>query len=38
MRVKGQKCRVAGYVDGNTFFIVFLDRDHKFYIAEKKYT
>lgn len=38
MRVKGQKCRVAGYVEGNTFFIVFIDRDHKFYIAEKKHT
>lgn len=38
MNVKGQKCRVAGYVDGNTFFIVFLDREHRFFVTEKKHT
>lgn len=38
MNVKRQKCRVAGYVDGNTFFIVFLDREHKFWKTEKKHT
>ena len=34
--VKGQKGRVAGYVDGNVFYIVFLDKEHKFYKMRKK--
>ena len=29
--VGGQKHRVAGYVIGNVFYIVFLDKDHKFW-------
>ena len=30
--------RVAGYMSGNTFFIVFLDSDHKFWKSDKKRT
>lgn len=30
--------RVAGYMSGNTFFIVFLDSNHKFWKSEKKRT
>lgn len=30
--------RVAGYMSGNTFFIVFLDSNHKFWKSEKKGT
>lgn len=29
--IGGQKARVAGYVYENTFYIVFLDKDHKFF-------
>ena len=36
--VKGQKGRVAGHIMGNIFYIVFLDKDHRFYITEKKNT
>ncbi len=38
MKVKGQKGRVAGYVDGHIFYVVFLDSEHKFYPSEKKNT
>ena len=34
----GGKVRVAGYLSGNTFYIVFLDSEHKFYISSKKHT
>ena len=32
------KERVAGYLDDNVFYIVFLDKDHKFWITKKKHT
>jgi hypothetical protein len=38
MRINGQKGRVAGYVVGNVFYVVFLDSEHKFYPSEKKNT
>lgn len=34
----GGKPRVAGFVSENTFYIVFLDSEHKFWISEKKHT
>lgn len=36
--VKGQKGRVAGYVIGNVFYVVFLDQNHRFWVTEKKGT
>jgi hypothetical protein len=33
--IGGQKARAAGYVDGNTFYVVFLDKDHLFYKMKK---
>ncbi|OCH57632.1 hypothetical protein A6D98_18980 [Aliivibrio fischeri] len=30
--------RVAGYLSENTFYIVFLDSRHRFWISEKKHT
>lgn len=38
MKVKGQKGRVAGYIDGHIFYVVFLDAEHKFFPSEKKNT
>lgn len=38
MKIKGQKPRVAGYIDGHIFYVVFLDFDHKFYPSTKKNT
>ena len=29
--IGGQKARVAGYVHENVFYIVFLDKEHKFF-------
>lgn len=29
---------IAGHIFKNTFYVVFLDKDHKFYISEKKNT
>ena len=29
---------IAGHIFKNTFYIVFLDRDHRFWISEKKHT
>lgn len=29
------KERVAGYIEDNIFYIVFLDKDHRFWISEK---
>ena len=29
---------LGGFIQGNTFFIVFLDKEHKFWISEKKHT
>lgn len=37
-KIKGQKGRVAGYIDGHTFYVVFLDKDHDFWITDKKNT
>ena len=36
--VKGQKGRVAGYVIGNVFYVVFLDQNHRFWVTEKNGT
>ena len=36
--VIGGKERVAGYLEDNTFYIVFLDKDHRFWISPKKHT
>ncbi len=30
------KIRVCGYLDDNIFYIVFLDKEHQFWITEKK--
>lgn len=35
MDIKGQKGRVAGHVIGNVFYVVFLDKEHRFYITGK---
>lgn len=32
------KVVLGGFVQGNTFFVVFLDKDHQFWISEKKHT
>lgn len=37
-KINGQKGRVAGYVSGHTFYVVFLDMNHRFWITEKKHT
>jgi len=37
-RISGQKARVCGYVQENTFYIVFLDKNHDFWPTEKKHT
>jgi len=34
-KIGGQKARVAGYMCNNVFYIVFLDKEHKFYKSEK---
>lgn len=34
-RIGGQKARIAGYMVDNVFYIVFLDKEHKFYKSEK---
>ncbi len=33
--IGGQKHRVAGYIVDNIFYVVFLDKDHKFYKTNK---
>ena len=35
--VKGKE-RIVGYIAENVFYIVFLDKDHRFWISEKKHT
>lgn len=35
-RIGGQKGRVAGFLRDNVFYLVFLDKDHDFYLSEKK--
>jgi hypothetical protein len=37
MHVQGEEC-VAGHIIGNVFYVVFLDRHHKFWPTEKKHT
>ena len=37
LRIQGKE-RVAGYLEDNVFYIVFLDKDHRFWISEKKHT
>lgn len=32
------KAVLVGFISGNTFFVVFLDKDHEFWICEKKHT
>jgi hypothetical protein len=34
--IKGQKGRVAGYISGNVFYVVFFDKDHKFWRMKNK--
>lgn len=34
--IGGQKARVAGYVNGSVFYVVFLDKDHRFYITKDR--
>ena len=39
LEIKGkQKLRIAGYMEDNVFYIVFLDKNHRFWITEKKHT
>lgn len=33
--IGGQKHRVAGYMIENVFYIVFLDKEHQFYLSQK---
>ncbi len=37
IRIKGKE-RIAGYVEEHVFYVVFLDKDHRFWITEKKNT
>lgn len=37
-KLTGQKVRVAGHIIDNIFYIVFLDKNHKFWPVEKKHT
>ncbi|WP_062326891.1 hypothetical protein [Treponema endosymbiont of Eucomonympha sp.] len=32
------KVRIAGHIIANVFYIVFLDKNHEFFISEKKHT
>lgn len=32
------KIRIGGYLEDNVFYIVFLDKDHRFWITKKKHT
>ena len=32
------KIRICGYLEENIFYIVFLDKDHQFWITKKKHT
>jgi hypothetical protein len=36
--IGNQKCTVAGYIVESTFYVVFLDKDHRFWISTKKHT
>lgn len=37
LHLTGKQC-LAGHVYENIFYVVFLDKDHRFYITEKKHT
>lgn len=37
MHIQGKEC-IIGYFDDNVFYIVFLDKDHRFWITGKKNT
>jgi hypothetical protein len=37
MHIKGKPC-VIGYIEENVFYIVFLDKNHDFWITKKKHT
>ncbi len=37
MHIQGKEC-VIGYFEDNVFYVVFLDKDHRFWITEKKHT
>lgn len=37
MHIQGKEC-VIGYFEDNIFNVVFLDKDHEFWITEKKHT
>ena len=37
IHVTGTQC-IAGHIIGNVFFVVFLDKDHKFYKSKLKHT
>lgn len=32
------KAVLGGFISGNTFFVVFLDKEHQFWICKKKHT
>ena len=38
MNIKGQKSRVAGHIIDNIFYVVFLDKEHKFFLSQLKNT
>ncbi|MEZ4686649.1 MAG: hypothetical protein R3B47_11460 [Bacteroidia bacterium] len=35
VHLQGKEC-IAGYLEDNIFYIVFLDKDHRFWISTKK--
>lgn len=37
LHLSGRVC-LGGYIDENVFNVVFLDKNHEFWISEKKYT
>ncbi|MDM1557510.1 hypothetical protein [Chryseobacterium indologenes] len=37
MHIQGKEC-IIGYFEENIFYIVFLDKDHRFWITQKKNT
>ncbi|MFW1798347.1 hypothetical protein ACG9Y4_22130 [Acinetobacter guillouiae] len=36
--IGGQKARIAGFLKGNTFYLVYLDKDHRFWISKPRNT
>ena len=37
IRLQGKE-RIVGYFEQNVFYVVFLDKDHKFWVSDKKHT